>query len=257
MRDENKYIPCSYGADAAAFIYDELPTAEREKFAGHLAVCGECADEIADFNLLRSSIQAWKIKDFDCLPTPRVVIPAASPNAETAPTFFEKIRAYINFAPVFSAGLAVALIAVVGIGWFLLRQTDAPEIASNVNRQPQNPSKIAAPNIKKPEIEIADSAKVSDADLNKENTDDSEINRSNEKSAPRVIKSAVSDNRRNIQKPANDDKTAGKIQPREKKSFADNKTLEARKLPRLNNLPDEDDAEDLRLSDLFTDSGSK
>ena len=259
MKDENRKSPCNFGADAAAFIYNELKSADREKFESHLSRCENCAAEIADFNFLRDSIQQWKTSEFDILPMPVFTVPLKSEITEAKPTLFDKIRAFINFAPAVSAGLAVVLVAIIGFGWFILHNNSAIETASSVARQPEiAPENLTAETVKTT-IDSTDSTSAAQANSAADENLIADENNSANKTAPKIIKSSVSkiESEKPRKTDSNKSKAVVKAQLSNKKSFDDNQTLQARKLPRLNNLPDEEEADDLRLADLFTESDSK
>jgi anti-sigma factor RsiW len=223
---------CKFGDSLVAYLYDEMPAADRGVFEEHLAGCEACTDEFAGLSVARFEVFDWKRKEFDALETPRIVVPY--PAAAQA-GWFEGLRAALSWATVVPA--MAALLVVLGVGYVLWSNsavTKAPEVASNVAVTPAAvPAPVVAPEVKQvvePSIVAVDTKPTP------------------RKVAPRNEVAAVKASKmlapqRRVVSPVNtNNDVAVVVRPNSKPS------------PRLTAYNDDDDTS-LRLSDLFEETG--
>ena len=131
----NNHKNCSFGEDAAAYLYNELEKGAKVNFEVHLAKCDSCADEIAEFTALRSGIADWKMKSFDVLATPVIEIPyqKPAPSVEIRTekiSWFDSLKNALTFSPAMATIAAVMVLALFGIS-YLIFNSSGEEYASN------------------------------------------------------------------------------------------------------------------------------
>jgi hypothetical protein len=223
MKDQDANNLCTHGGDILAYLYNEMPSADRETFELHLADCGTCIDDFAELSQSRYPVFEWKQLEFDPLPTPRVVIPFESPSV----SWFDKLRASLAFRPAYAFGTlaAVALFASIA-AMILLRGSSDAEVA--------NVAPVAAPGLPSPLVEIEEPEIPSRVLVEEPQKSPSR------RDFPKVVKASVTD-----AKPAT--RSANRLKT----------TQQARRqepLPALNSI-DEDEDDSLRLADIFDEVG--
>lgn len=254
--NNNNHKNCGFGKDAAAYLYNELETREKINFETHLAKCDSCAEEIGGFTALRSEIADWKMKSFDILATPVIEIPyeKSAPLIETQPekiSWFDSLKNALIFSPAFATIAAVMILALFGIS-YLIFNSGGEEYAYNGTANAVVNSPVTVD--KKPDFISEETKKSAETDV-------PEIAKDNE-SAPEITKTKF------LEKPqpvAIVKETPKKVKPVETKRRSNNKIkieenspVQAQtKLPKLNTLPDEEEIEELRLSDLLGDADSR
>ncbi len=97
-----------------AYLYAEMPGAERELFETHLAECGSCIDEFAELSNARYAVYEWQKLEFAPMETPEIVIPFAKKSiANGTFSFADKIKAAFGFSNGWAAsGAGFAVIAI-------------------------------------------------------------------------------------------------------------------------------------------------
>ena len=124
---------CTDGGDMLAYLYDEMPSADRDRFELHLSDCGTCIDDFAELSQSRFPVYEWKQLEFDPIPTPRITIDyAPASNAR----WFDKIRAAFALAPGYAFGGVAALLLVGAIAGVFVFRSGGEEIASTVEPSP-------------------------------------------------------------------------------------------------------------------------
>lgn len=149
MRNNNEHqnSACEYAEQAAAYLYDEFDDDQKAGFETHLQNCGSCADELADFSILHSSIQDWKRTDFDHLPTPVFVMPNESKTFTVKSSWLDDVISFFRFSPAFLTSAAAVLVLALGIIWIIGNASKTNYVAQNNQPQAQNsnqPIQIAA-----------------------------------------------------------------------------------------------------------------
>lgn len=269
--NNNNHKNCGFGEDAAAYLYNELEKGANVNFETHLAKCDSCADEIAEFTVLRSGIVDWKMKSFDVLTTPVIEVPyeKPAPSVEIRTekiSWFDSLKNALTFSPAFATITAVMILALFGISYLMF-------ISSGEDYTSNGATKNGVVN--SPVIADKKSASVIEEDKkSKSLTEENE--KSVEPNAPEVAKDNVENNESvpTIIKTKSPEKpqpitvakeTPKKVKPVElKRKSNDVKPMEEnfpiqaqQKMPKLNTLPDEEEIVELRLSDLLGDADSE
>ncbi len=108
---------CSDDDAIVAYLYGELPPAERDAFEDHLLVCIPCTDEFAAAADSRYSVFEWKKMDFDPLETPVFSIPYIS--QQPSYTWVESLKGLFATGPrLATAGAFGLVIAVLGFAFY-------------------------------------------------------------------------------------------------------------------------------------------
>jgi hypothetical protein len=256
--DSPKNFNCEFAPEIIDFLYGELSGERKNAFNLHLRNCADCADEIEDFSDVRFSIQDWKAAEFDGLATPKIHIPYETvKTVETQKvSWFDSLRNYLTFSPVLSGAMAVLIFAVlVAAGIFFLNKNTGEDLVAGSNQKPN-----AAPSVK-PQSSVKDKTETDEktpeiADIPEQAIDDKILDEKqrNVESVPARVK-----NNSNAKQKTSPVKTVEK-----KSSSADlkndtknAKTVPNRNRPRLNELPEEDEDNSLRLADLFAELETK
>jgi hypothetical protein len=126
---------CKYADELVSYLYDEASQAERSRFEDHLVNCSSCADELADFSVVRSSIVEWRDAEFTPLAVPAIQLPVQ--NVVFAPEISTKsrsllasIRAFFSLSPAWmGAGAVAALVICIGLIYVAVNFRNEPETA--------------------------------------------------------------------------------------------------------------------------------
>jgi len=151
---------CAEHGVLIAYLYDELPLAERRAFEQHLQQCAVCADTLAGFGQVREGLGAWMPPDI----TLEVdVVPGAGPRAATTAGWADDAEGSRRAAALPAAwrpwirGAAAALLVGIGLAAANLRVTVgqgsvtlstgwlAPPPAASGAASPPAPSTVAPP----------------------------------------------------------------------------------------------------------------
>lgn len=258
--NNNNHKNCGFGEDAAAYLYNEIETREKLNFETHLANCVSCADEIAEFTRLRSGIADWKLNSFDVLATPVIEIPYEKPapvvDVQTEKiSWFDSLKNALTFSPAFATIAAVMILALFGIGYLVL-DSSGEEYAGNI--KPKN-EVVNSPVVadRKSDAVMEENEKSIEPvapEVAKDNVEDNE-------SAPQVIEKKSSEKPRPVTIAKETPKKVKTAEPKRKPNdvkIEETAPIQAQqKMPKLNTLPDDEEVEELRLSDLLSDADSK
>lgn len=257
--DSPKNLNCEFAPEIIDFLYGEIGGERENAFHRHLQNCAVCAGEVADFSEMRFSIRDWKT-EFDQIETPEISIPFETPAiVETLETekasWFDGVRNYLTLSPILSGATAVLILALlVGLGVFVLSNDKDDELIASKNDNTKITNKAAETpkKIVEPEKETADNISIEPENKNlikdktvsddKENVENSVPVKTNSKSAPRQKSQPVKTVERKNQ-------TADSSV----KNNKDKKVVPSKNKPRLNELPEEDEDNSLRLADLFAE----
>lgn len=141
---------CKFTDSLVAYLYDEMPAADRGVFEEHLAGCEACTDEFAGLSVARFEVFDWKREEFDALATPEIIVPYP---AATQAGWFDGLQAALSWATVVPA--MAALIVMLGVGYVLWSSSGvakAPDVASGTTEtSPPIPAPVvtSAPEVKK------------------------------------------------------------------------------------------------------------
>ncbi|MEO6590118.1 MAG: hypothetical protein ABIP06_12520 [Pyrinomonadaceae bacterium] len=232
-------------------------------FNYHLNRCSNCAVEIEDISDVRFSIHDWKSSKFDNLLTPKIHIPY-----ETAPikiietmraeSWFDLVKNYLTQSPVVSGAMAALILALLlSVGVFIFSINDGQMIAlSNTN-----PNVIVKPSVtiqnsaELKNVKVAENQEISD----KNNQSDKNINQTEDNIIDNNISAKVLEKTTNSKQKTQILKTIERKQnlPDTLNVGKNTKVAPKTKKPRLNELPEEDEDNTLRLADLFAELDTK
>ncbi len=253
---------CEFAPEVVDFLYGEMNGDRKNSFGLHLSECSNCAAEVEDFSGLRFSIQDWKIAEFDKIPTPEISIPyeiaaITDLKPEKSVSWFDVLKNYLTISPVMSGTAAVLVLAFLfGFGFFALKDNEKT-LTAETNVKPKSKDKNEVVTQKTDETEIAETIPKPE---NFENGKQSDINETKEKKH-RVEKTAPSyANSKNISKPKIQSVKTSERNPVPNVSLIatkNTKTVTNKNKPRLNELPEENEDNSLRLTDLFAELDSR
>lgn len=253
MLDTNyNHSPCEFAEQMVSRLYGETSRDEDAQFEAHLQTCFACADELANFGTVRSSLLEWRKEDFFKLKTPTFAIPVADKTSPTissgAPSWFDALRGLFSSSPVWAtAGLAAVLVCA-GLILFAFNFSNNSEIAGTN----KNSKLIAAsPSVEKP-IENPkpdDTVEPTEAKATNSQIETTNQKRVAPKAAQVKVQSNQAENKLNNAEPIRVVRDANK---QTKKS----PSIQNAKAPTLTVAEEEEDTT-LRLADLFDEIGTK
>ncbi len=254
---DNHKQNCEFSEQSVAFLYGELDKPQEAKFNLHLANCSVCADEIHAFSAIHFSIRDWKSAKFDLLATPVIEIPPdlTQPEIAASNSWLANLRARFFFGRgLVPASVFAVLLICVGFGFLFFNNYNHKEIADN-----NNINKIitddSATNKNFAATEKPDAVNQAES----ENPDKNQLAESDVKSTTQntvlPIKEKVQTKPDNV-KNSRQKSTNGRVD----KIFQPSKNLQPvnrQSLPKLNNLPEDAEDDELRLADLFAEIGDR
>ncbi len=250
MLNNNHHSPsCAFAEQIVSYLYSEANAKEKAAFDVHLNNCSTCTDELAGFGFVRSSIVEWKKEEFFNLETPSIQIPYPIAVSAEKQSWLAELRKIFAFSPAWSTVLA-AVAVCVGLTFLVLSFSNNKEVAENDNKSIES---VVSPIIeKKVELPIkVTSDKPADQTPTYNQQKSSETvpqvapeNRIVKVSNKPIKNNSVKHNSNNLGnfRKIKDDKNAVAVQKR--------------RVPKLNNLEEEED-DSLRLADLLAEVGGK
>lgn len=253
---------CEFAPESIDFIYGEMSDDRKNAFQIHLNKCEDCAGEIRDFSDIKFSIQDWKMSEFDKIPTPKFEIPYQKVSevviSNEKISFFDSVKNYFRFSPVLTGAAAFTVLAfLVGSAVFLIEN----------NRGGQDVAEKTPTTNLSPTPKVINSSVNSDGE--KQTTKTAEQNKTeNENPSPVLADGKDKNVEKSVPLKASN-KTVNEEKPQavktiEKKSAPngninnkDQKAVQTTKKPRLNDLPEDEEDNSLRLSDMFADLDTK
>lgn len=258
--DSPEIYTCEFAPEIIDFLYGEMNGERKNAFNMHLRSCTDCADEVADFSDLRFSIQDWKT-EFNKIETPEIVIPyettAIVKVVETEKaSWFDGLRNYLTLSPILSGAMAVLILALlVGLGYFVLTEkgnNQSVDIATaNDNTRIKNKPVETPRKVVETLKETADNnvKEAKDKDSLVDKTDQGDVGFKNPVPVKTDSKSAPKQKSQSVKTVERKNQTADSSV----KSSTDKKVVPSKNKPRLNELPEEDEDNSLRLADLFAE----
>lgn len=252
---------CEFAAETVDFIYGEMSDGRQNAFQIHLNRCDECAAEVSEFSGIKFSIQDWKATEFDRIATPKFEIPYETKIQIAAGepiSFFDSIKNYLRFSPILTSAAAFTILAfLIGSAVFVLQNNREQTIVENIPATDFSPTPKAVRNPPETETSANTEKEKSGKDENETNSpviekkvdgrfDDSVSVKTKETVPVERKSSAVKSSEKKSAPPANSAKDI-RVQ----------KAVRATKKPRLNDLPDDEDDDSLRLSDMFAELDTK
>ncbi len=262
---------CTFAEQMVSYLYNEANVQEKAKFEAHLKNCSGCADELASFGFVRSSVQEWRKEEFSQLETPVMKFPLhQSPETVVTATSkrsrFAELRQLFTLSPTWAtAATAFAVLAVcVGLALVGLNFFNKTDVAENKDNLPEK--SVSYPAIEK-RIEQPQEINISE-ETAKQNSPDKISRPFEEKSeienTPRVApkNSIVKALNKTKRAPKNETVAQNTDNLRAVRQVKDidniNKTAVAknRQVPKLTEF-DEVEDNSLRLSDLMAEVENK
>ncbi len=271
---------CAYDQQAISYLYGEIDVRGKVLFEEHLRICTNCADEIAGFGSVRSSILQWKTEEFQSLNTPKIVFQSSPPaSADNISIFPVKTNSWVDHlrkifvpSPVWAAGFVFFIILgglllfvnnfltgnqIVKVGTEDSQTANSPSI--NLNKKTESAEKtISDESQPVSEEKLPESRQPSNKNLIAK---DSELNKSN-KTNIRVAPAARSEQ---VTLSKTYSEVSKKNIPAAARKFGNsNAAVAAAKIPvrelqipKLNPVEDGEEEAALRLTDLFDEVGDK
>jgi hypothetical protein len=259
---DNHKQNCEFAEESVAFLYGELDEAQSAEFSSHLKNCSNCVDELKAFSSIHSSIQNWKSAKFDILSTPVIQLPTdlrqkSGSVAALSSSWLANLRERFSFSFGWvQVGAFAALLIGLAFGLYFIASSGNEELASEKSNQ-QTITDVS-PN---PNNEVA---KINESDSGSQNVGDSDKSE-NTKSNDSIdnVEERISVNKKSppMKVSTNRKKSEVKESPKQlsnrknraTETYANAAPVTNRNLPKLNNLPEETEDEDLRLSDLLAE----
>lgn len=276
--------PCAFAEELVSYLYDENGNDGRAAMKAHLKTCAVCADELAGFGLVRTSISDWRAAEFSVLAKPQIEIPQAAAPVKIAAasvqtkSLLDKLRETFAFSTAWTtaATAAAALFVIVCAGLFALIHnfSGGGQVAEieNKNNLPTNISTTARNNS---DLTVRD-----DANHNaNQNTLEKSISPGvlKIKESPSPQNSQVASANESTRKVSNEPRPASKVKfhapqtaagarvvrklensNQETAQQAKAATTKASRAPKLNSIEDDEEDDDLLLlADLVDEAGKK
>lgn len=257
MLNNNNHFSCAFAGQIVSYIYDEATAAERKEFETHLPNCLSCADEIAGFGLVRSSINEWRKKDeIFTLDAPALEIPnlrtanlAQTVSSEKV-SLFDELRKLFTISPAWAAGFA-ALIVCVGLIWLFFGNSKN-DLAANINKQTEVPPAVENKSVEQSKEETA-------SVTNSQTEDSTDVPQKVEE-----VEQKPNSPRNKAVKAANTTPKLKSVTPKTNNAMAENRQnnrnksryVQKQTTPTLSDMKEEED-NSLRLSELFEEIGTR
>lgn len=251
MLSNNHQASCAFGEQIVSYIYGETSAKGKKNFETHLPNCSTCADEIAGFGLVRSSINDWRKEEFFTLESPTLRIPAwRSTNLAQSTVVsgktnsrIDELRKLLSFSPAWAAVFA-AFIICAGLVW-LFSSSLKNELA--VNKSIEIPKVVENNPASNPKQNIT------------QNPPDEKIT-----DVPKTIEAKSTNQRNQNYNAAKTSPKSKSVAPKMNNTLAENKPATNKKsnnvqkseVPTLLNIKEEED-KSLRLAELFEEIDTK
>jgi hypothetical protein len=258
LNNKHQNSSCRFAEEIVSYIYGESSASEKIDFETHLQNCASCADELADFAFVRSSISEWRAEEFLQMETPAIAIPLmkTADSVETTQVSTEKRPWFAALVEMFSlspmratAAAAFAVLAIcAGIAIWAFNFSDEKVIVDkgNLNISPSP----TVPANKNNDIAQKDGTSSKDKDSTKKQSENDKQTTESNTSDEKVVQIKDSVNKKGQ---SNSPKTDANVPNRKlndnKNSDKQNKETD-KSLPDLSPMTDDED-ETLRLTDLF------
>jgi hypothetical protein len=253
MRINESNQSCDFAETLVSYLYDEIGAQESVRFQMHLANCGECAAELAGFDVARSSIAEWREQDFAPMSAPAINLPVIVTDETEIlvpeKSWLDNLRAFLTFSPGFAMAGIAALLVCAGLAFVVLNSQNMDDRtvaenrpvrqkpAANVNSASDNEMPLPA----KESPVVPDNADKKIDDRNIENPQPARAAKAGrQKAEVKAVKTSAA--------------PVTPVTPRQKALPKNNDSQQAKSLPALS-----DDYEDdsLRLADLFAEADTE
>ncbi len=252
MLNNNHNSSCVFAEQIVSYLYGEVNDNEKAAFDVHLFKCSSCTDELAEFGLVRSSIDEWKHQSVDVLETPFINIPYPVTVSTEKQFRLGALRQLFSFSPTWATAFAALILCIVA-AFFAFNFITVNDVARNEGK----PINTVVSPIDDKKVE-----RQSD-EMAKQNIDQSKsitpiVEDSSPKIAPRTTSEGqivkISNNNKKVKNVVHNNNNMANV----RKLKNDGTTIAGQKrtVPKTNNLEEEDDSS-LRLADLFAEVESK
>ena len=258
--DNHNSSVCAFESQIVSYLYAEINPTEKVEFESHVENCKNCADEIAAFSGIRSSIKEWREIEFSTLETPALKIPQANlvngknQTGEKTTSLFENLRNLFGFSNAWTQAAAAFAVSAVcfGLVFIIFNFSGGEDFAANQNKveikHKIKQSELPVNNVTTVETnDVLPKKSVEENFVNNDNSTEKKINENEiiqavNKFAGNKIHNKKRSREMQPKKPS-ETQTANEL----KKPKA--KPLEQE--PKLTNFSDESEDDSLRLADLF------
>jgi anti-sigma factor RsiW len=121
---------CERKEELIEYLYDEMPAAQRARFADHLQTCANCSADLTGLERLRGELRAW---DLHSVPRMEIVIPRSK--LEVLKELLMLFPAWSRAALATAAAAAVVLMAI-GVVSMFNRANGAPTTLAQTAASP-------------------------------------------------------------------------------------------------------------------------
>lgn len=263
MLDNNhNNSPCLFSEQLVSYLYNETNVQEKTKFEAHLKTCSNCANEIAGFSFVRSSVLEWQKEEFSVLKTPEFVFPNEKKKVlrETVSaltkeqSWLTQLRKLFSLSPAWAtATSAMAVLAVcVGLILVVLNFSRNDEMAGNNSGNIRIAAVSPTMEMKAEEIKETGDEKNTAKNSSAKSSQPKDLKA---ETFPRVISPASvksSDSNNSVVKVSNVSRNKANVSNGSKVTLS----AKSQKLPKFVDV-EEDEDNSLRLSDLFEEVDSK
>lgn len=256
---------CAFAEQAVSILYGEADAQEKTIFEAHLQSCSCCAEEFAGFREAHSSVVEWRNLEFAALELPTIEtsyqdtanLVESDTTSRISYSWNAQLRRF--FSPLSTAAAFAIVLVCFGAAFFAVKYTNKQEVAGigvkiSISSQSvpvennETASNAANDTAKETVVSNLPSASTKPAKSNIENTyrevdDNSRVER----------KDTLTNVAETPNKPTKNSVPATAFR-RHKATNGENvqtRYAQAKNLPKLNALEDEEDDKSLRLAELF------
>jgi len=260
--NNHNHKTCAFAEQMVSYLYGEINAGDDIKFETHLKNCSACADELADFGSVRSSVHDWRVTEFSNLETPIFHIPAnnraasfstVSSSNENA-SWFTNLRRIFSFNPAWATAALGILVVCAGITFFAFYFSSSSEIAEKSDdKNSVQPTVLPS---------IESTIKTEERNI---------VVQGNEQLPPSSVKDSNSSPKIKRERQVVSDKSIVKVSNNAQKNETDDSVrnsknaaanikktspVQKRRVPTLINTDEEED-DSIRLADLFAEIDAK
>jgi hypothetical protein len=244
---------CIFADEIVSYLYNEATAREKFEFETHLKNCLMCADELAAFGFVRTSLTEWRETEVFALEMPRLENPAIKTRevviSTTSGSWLDNLRELFAWFPAWkTASVAFAVLIVFAVAFFFVNSSNDSEIASNKNQNPAKDSGNKVQENPSPLVQVPPQNPENGSSDSKDRT----VIAGTVNSKDSSIKSNGSQ-RQKVNAPKTNETVAENIKNKEEKK---SNNVKKNDVPTLSSYGEEED-KSLRLADLFAEIDTK
>lgn len=127
MKEHENKGQCTNSQEIISYVYNEMSTAERDRFDVHLENCTSCIEELAELSLSYYSVFEWRKLEFDPLPTPFFELPRTSEKI----SLLDWLREMLSPSSAWlTAGSFAAILVTASVGIWIWNSSSTVDLAS-------------------------------------------------------------------------------------------------------------------------------